>query len=213
MRSITITCLSLIMSCCAWAQDAVPEPGQANRYDENGKKNGVWWQSFTSNDGEHGCHEWGYYIHGRKTGAWYKINGEGELLAEENYRNDALDGEVKYYYEGHLTSVGHYRGLNPDNLYDTIVVVDPVTGAESLRPVLNDKGSLKHGNWKFYDEETGRLIREEEYQVDELVLRKDYPMSKADSIFYARRDANLPHNKKVNYTAPPAKIFSYINYK
>lgn len=211
---LAITILSLIYSCLAMAQSTGDNSAsKANQYDENGKKHGVWWQAVACTDGEHNCHEWGYYDHGRKINQWIKMNGEGELLAKENYRNDALDGEVKYYDADHLTTIGHYRGLNPDNLYDTIVVVDPETGRERLQEIATDRGSLRHGSWKFYDEETGRLIKEEEYQVDELIYRKDYPVSKEDSTYYAQRNANLPHNKKTNYTPPPSRDFNYIDFK
>jgi hypothetical protein len=214
---LIITLISLFFSCTAIAQFAsgtkLPTQDSSDRFDHKGKKHGLWGQPVACPDGGGGCHEYGYYDHGRKTNLWYKLNGEGELLAKENYRNNALDGEVKYYDAGHLTCIGHYRGLNPDNLYDTIAVADPETGIEKLRPILNDKGSQRNGTWKYYDEETGRLVKEEDYQIDELIYRKEYPVSKQDSTRYAQRNANLPMNKKKNYTPPPSKIFSYTNFK
>jgi hypothetical protein len=184
-----------------------------NQVDGQGKRHGMWLNSVKCPDEEGACSEFGRYDHGRKMGVWYKVNREGELIAAENYRNGALDGESKYYDEGKLICIGHYRGMNPDNLYDTIIVTDPVTGAEELRQVNTDRGSQKHGTWKYFDDETGRLIKEEEYQVDVLIYRKDYPMSAADSARYAERNAKLPHNQKRNYTPPPSKMFSYINFK
>lgn len=188
--------------------------GTINQVDENGKPNGMWWQNAViCPEGEHGCHEWGNYDHGRKIGKWYKVSGDNELLAVENFKNNALDGEAKYYDRGHLYCIGTYRGMNPDNQYDTIVVTDPETGAEKLTQVPTDKGSLRHGMWRYYDEETGRLIKEEEYQVDNLLYVKEYPISKADSTYYAKRNANLPHVKNKNYTPPPSKTFSLTNFK
>src|SRR5690606_23832105 len=116
-----------------------------------------------------------------------------------NFREDLLDGEVKYYTNGRLNCTGNYRGLNRSYDYDTVMVTNPETGAQSLVPVPTYKGSLRHGMWRFYDVESGRLLREEDYQVDELVYHKDY-LSKADSAYYEKRRATLPHNTNNNYT-------------
>src|SRR5690606_26255968 len=116
----------------------------------------------------------GIYYHGRKMGLWYKMDDAGELLAVEGYKNDAKDGEVKYFDRGRLMAVGHYRGLNPDHPTDTIMVEHPITGVQELRSVSTDKGSLRHGLWRYYDPETGRLTREEEYQVDELIYTREF---------------------------------------
>lgn len=161
--------------------------------------------------GEPGYTEFGRFDHGSKTGIWYKIDQNGELMAAETYRNNVLDGEVKYYYNGILTAKGFYRGLNPEKEYDTIVVEDPVTGLQSLRPVHNDRYTVRHGAWKFYDYETGKLVREEEYQVDSIVYSKEFSLVSIDSAYYKKREANMPHNKKKTHSKPAAvKQTEYI---
>ena len=41
---------------------------------------------------------------------------------------------------------------------------------------------MRHGLWKFYDPQTGKLLKEEEYQVDELVYSHRFNLTKADSL-------------------------------
>jgi len=182
-----------------------------NKTDDAGKKNGMWVMSEPERMGESAMMEFGNYDHGKKVGVWYKMdNSSGDLISIETYNRNTLDGEAKYFDMGHLICVGHYRGLNPDYPFDTIMVTNPVTGAETLRSVPSDRGSLKHGWWRYYDPKNGRLVKEEEYQVDDLIYKKEFTMSKEDSAYYKQRDAMLPHNTGVIYH-PPARAHN-VNY-
>lgn len=184
-----------------------------NQLDMKGARHGMWLVSVDSRMGEPGYMEFGNYDHGRKLGAWYKLDDEGDLTSVENFKNNTLDGEVKYFDKGRLTVSGNYKGLNPDYAYDTFVVVHPVTGAEELRSIATDRGSLRHGMWRYYDSQTGRLVREEDYQVDEMVYSKEFAMTKADSLYYQKRTLALPHNRKTHYYEPPsAKKTNYSGY-
>lgn len=167
-----------------------------NQLDKKGLQNGIWVNSEPGKMGEIGFTEFGKYDHGNKTGAWYKLDDAGEMTAMETFRNNVLDGEVKYFYRNRITSTGYYKGLNPEHEFDTIVIEDPVTGSQNLKPVHNENYTVRHGKWRFYDYETGRLIREEEYQVDSLIYSKEFPMSAADSAYYKLRESKMPHNKK-----------------
>ena len=149
-----------------------------NTFDENGRKTGLWLISHEAKMGEPAFYEFGHYDIGRKTGLWYKVDAEESLLAIEHFNNDVLNGEVRYFDHGLLLCIGHYRGLNTDKLYDTFLVVDPVTDTLVQRVIPSDHGSLKHGEWKYYNEETGKLAKEEEYQIDELVYSKEFPSAK-----------------------------------
>ena len=112
-----------------------------------------------------------------------------------------------------MSCVGVYRGLNPSQQYDSIVIVDPVSGEQKLVGVASEVGTVKHGMWYFYDNETGRMNREEEYQIDVMIHAKNYPYSKADSIYYNKRNTGLPHKKKGGgyYKPPEEKRTSYMN--
>ena len=149
-----------------------PEASHLNKVDVKGKKHGLWLTTKPPRMGEPGINEFGNYEHGEKYGMWYKIDDKGDLVAIESFRHDVLDGEVKYYDQGKLYCIGHYRGLNPKNKFDTIVIMHPVTQEEEYRIIPTDNGSLRHGSWKYYDPQNGYLVKEEEYQVDELVYKK-----------------------------------------
>lgn len=169
-----------------------------NEKDAQGRPNGLWVLSEPAAMGEPATTEFGKYEHGLKYGPWYTLDIEGELMSMETFRNNVLDGEAKYFTKGRLSAIGYYKGLNPEREYDTILVEDPVTGAQILRPVHNERNTVRHGPWQFYDSETGRLVKEEEYQADSLIYSKNFPMSKADSVLYKKREAKMPHNRNTS---------------
>lgn len=179
------------------AQTAQPEQERTelNQTDSKGLRQGMWLHRMPARMGEPAYLEFGYYSNGEKTGTWYRFDANGVPEAIEQYSRNVLNGEVKYFDDGRLTVVGHYRGLNPEYTVDTIVVEDPVTGAERLVPVSSERGTIRHGLWRFYDPMTGRLLREDFYQLDEKVSGKTFGLSQSDSAYYKQRDAILPHNR------------------
>jgi hypothetical protein len=183
-----------------------------NQFDSKGKPHGMWVIGEPAAMGEPGFTQFGRYEHGDKVGPWYKLDGDGDLMAAETYRNNVLDGETKYYDKGRLIAVGMYRGLNPEREYDTIMVEDPVTGLQRLRAVHNERNTVRHGIWRFYNADNGRMIREEEYQVDSMIYSKEFGLSKDDSTYYLQREAKMPHNRKKSYSPPPGKDAGYIKY-
>lgn len=205
--------LLLLVATAATAQqlpDKKKLKEKLNQYDSKGMKDGLWLNRMPEKKGEGAYNEFGNYHRGEKTGLWYKMSIEGDLMAIENYKRDYYDGQVKYFTNGQLTVVGTYRALNPDVVVDTIIVEEPVTGAQELVAVKADRGTVRHGTWRFYDERTGRLEKVEEYQVDNLIYEEYFPMSKADSLYYEKRNANLPHMKKGS-DKPQRKTHSYLN--
>lgn len=181
-----------------------------NQYDSKGMKDGLWLNRTAERKGEVAFNEFGNYHKGEKTGLWYKMAADGDLMAIENYKRDHYDGQVKYFTNGQLTVVGMYRALNPDVVVDTIIVEEPVTGMQQLVAVSADRGTVRHGTWRFYDERTGRLEKVEEYQVDSMIYEEHFPMSRADSLYYEKRNASLPHMKKGS-DKPQRKMHSYLN--
>ena len=165
-----------------------------NARDAKGKPHGFWYQAHEARMSDPAYTDFGSYSHGRKTGTWYTLDEEGNVAAIEAFRYNTLHGPCKYFEKGRLWITGNYRGLNPDQPFDTILVVDPVTGAEKDVVVATERGSLKHGYWRYYDTETGRLLRQEDYQIDSLLSIKNFGMAPEDSAFYRQRTARLPHN-------------------
>ncbi len=175
-----------------------------NRRDADGKAHGIWYSETKAIRGEPAQRSFGRYDHGMKMGMWYLSDEMGNITAIENYKYNVLDGEVKYFEKGRLTCIGHYRGLNPKVAIDTFYVEHPETGLEYMVAVPTERGTVRHGLWRFYDELSGRLIREEQYQIDELIYKKDFALSSADSVYYQKRIQMLPHNKN---TLPPTSKF------
>jgi Uncharacterized protein conserved in bacteria len=207
----------LVLALLYWAMDATAQTKQAqpanniyNKLDAQGKRHGIWVLQHGGGMGEDPYTEIGTYDHGVRAGSWYRLDEGGELQAIETYRNDIKDGEAKYFEKGLLIATGNFRGLNPSRDRDTFMVEDPITGLQSLKSVPTERGTVRHGTWRFYDADNGRLTREEEYQVDEVVYHKEFGMTKQDSIYYQKRVEKMPHSKKKNYYKPPTD--KQINY-
>lgn len=207
MRSLLFVMICL--PCLAFGQQK-KDSVKVNLFDKKGQRDGMWYTIAPARMGEDAYAEFGNYVHGSKWGKWYKFDEDGNLQAEENYKNNVLDGEVKYFEGGRLLAIGHYLGLNPAHKFDTVLVVQPVTGAESYVPIPTTRGALRHGNWKFYDPETGRLIREAEYQVDEVIGEKEFGLTASDSTYFKAREVAMPHNQKHQYKPPHGRGSSLI---
>lgn len=202
MQQLFLIALILLPAFCK-AQMATAQK-KTNQLDGAGKQHGTWVYHEPERMGEPGTMETGNYDHGNRTGIWYTVDDGGDLISIESFAFDELDGEVKYYERGQLYCVGHYRALNPKHSVDTIIVVDPITHDESYKTITTDKGTMRHGTWRYYDPENGSLLKEEEYQVDELIFKKQWAVSqKADSLYGRWRNKLLPHRRKGNRSNPP----------
>ncbi len=186
---------------CLLALSVQAQPQGGNARDGKGRPHGFWYGQQEARMGEPAYTEFGTYDHGRKTGLWYKLDATGDLAAVERFANNTLNGESKYFEGGKLSTTGTYRGLNPDQEWDTLWVTDPISGYENRVIIATERGSLKHGTWRYYDVQTGRLKREEEYQVDELIGSKNFSLAASDSAYYHKRAAALPHNRHPNAKA------------
>jgi antitoxin component YwqK of YwqJK toxin-antitoxin module len=215
LNSYIILVLSFLLSFEAMAQKPGKEmqsSGPINEVDSKGKRHGMWLNNNAPRMGEPGNSEFGNYDHGAKIGQWYKLDNEGSLLSIESFRNNVLDGEVKYYDRGMLYCEGHYRGLNPTHKFDTIVVIDPVTQLEAYRVIPTDNGTMRHGTWRYFNPLNGHLVKVEEYQVDELVYKKEYEVSASfDSTYLKVHEQALPHVKGTKVSIPAGKKTSYLN--
>jgi hypothetical protein len=202
----------LYFTCTINAQVKITAQKKAvtNLTDNKGIRIGAWWIVTPERMGEVGYTEFGHYDHGNKTGRWYKMDNENNLTSIESYKSNVLNGESRYFEKGKLTCVGHYRSVISGNIFDTIVVVDPRNNSENITPILAENATQRHGSWKYYDPQTGKLVREEDYQVDNLIYHKDYAVVSTDSIAYQAYLKKLPHNKHSKNNK--SKSFSYINY-
>ncbi len=151
--------ISLLIICCCLAVFASAQTA-ANQTDAKKRKQGPWVEQVPPLRGEPGYSWEGIYKNDRKEGVWKKYSADGDVMAEETFKNGVLDGLCKYYYpNGKVSAVGNMLSVDIDGQKDTIVVVDPVSGQETLTEVTRKGYSVKHGEWKVYDED-GVMMRE-----------------------------------------------------
>jgi hypothetical protein len=206
----------LVMGCgicqTGFAQIAKPTGDDLNKLDENGKKHGMWVNTIPAKKGEKPFSEFGNYEHDLKYGTWYKLTKEGELIAIENFKNNLLEGDAKYYDQGKLYCEGSYMSKSSSQEKDTIVVTHPETLLESNKELPAYYGSFRQGEWRYYDTENGKTIRIEEYAEDELIYKRNLPNFFSDSVAFKKREAMLPHNLMKKTSLPKGKKQSYLNY-
>lgn len=176
--SFLLLVFSMSVVYCGYAQpksfQLLDNGDTLNLVDNKGLKQGKWVQSFPELRGNPGYEEEGVFVNDKKNGVWRKFTPEGDLLAIENYMNGGKDGLQQYFtFVGTLIREENWRGFNPEDPYDTI----PVYGTESnavveFKIVKAEPYSVKHGTWKYYDDQ-GRLINVEEYDRNRLLVPKD----------------------------------------
>jgi hypothetical protein len=158
-----------------------------NRIDKQNRKQGAWIQRFEQVRGEPGYEEEGVYENDRKTGTWRKFNLQGDLFAIENYRWGFKDGISQYFdIMGNIVREESWRGFNPEQAYDTLDVEDVDRPGNYKTVVIKNEGSsLKHGTWKFFDNQSGMIQRTEFYLLGTLqtggVVQADKKMAQ-DSV-------------------------------
>ena len=171
MRWISV--LFLLFSLPALAQwkdyKLTPKGDTINRIDQNGLKQYEWVIRLESIRGEPGYEEEGEFIDNRKEGEWRLFNLQGDLIGIEFYKWGLKDGTCRYFnIHGELKLEQGWKALNPDKVYDTIMV-ENIDKLESYDQVIvkNEGASIKHGIWKYYNAE-GELIRQEKYVLGKL---------------------------------------------
>ena len=134
---------------------------KSNQRDAQHRKQGYWVEVVGEVRGEPGYTWEGVYKNDRKEGVWKKTSAIGNLLAEETFKNNVLDGYCKYYYSnGKPSEEGAYMATEIDGQRDTIMIIDPVTNAETPTEIVRKGNSVRNGVWKLYDEETGKMVKE-----------------------------------------------------
>ena len=139
-----------------------------NCTDIKGFKQGKWVVKVAPLRGEPGYEEEGIFLNDRKEGVWRKFNMMGDLIAQENYKWGNKNGKCSYFTINGLEHTESWRAVNPDKLYDTIDVQDPINPNKYEKIIVRTDGSsLKHGIWKYYNPSNGALIDTEEYFLGE----------------------------------------------
>jgi len=137
--------------------------------DVNGKKQGKWVVKVEELRGEPGYEEEGEFKDDKKEGLWRRYNLMGDFIALESYRWGFKDGESDYFNIYGLEHTEFWHATNPIYPYDTVYVPnvnDP--DKYEMKVVKVSASTVKHGNWRYYDAETGRLVKTESYLFDKL---------------------------------------------
>ncbi len=165
-----------------------------NAIDKNGLKQGKWINHVDELRGEPGYEEEGVYKNDKKEGPWRLYNLNSDLIALENYEFGGKDGLQQYFtYLGDLVREENWRGYNPDAPYDTI----PVYGAGNneivdFKIVKAEQYSVRHGEWKYYEAGSGRLIKTETYDHNRLIVPGAPVVAKTDAKDKAKKPDKTP---------------------
>lgn len=154
-----------------WKNYTLNEKGDTlNRLDQQDRKQGPWVLHHDALRGEPGYEEEGYFKNNRKEGEWRLYSLMGDLVGIEHYRWGFLDGVCQYFTSsGGLRLEASWKALNPDKEYDTIDVEDPDHFDQYRQVVVKNEGAaIKNGVWKYYDPQTGMVIRTETYVLGKL---------------------------------------------
>lgn len=165
-----------------------------NRVDMQGRKQGPWVVQVPELRGERGYEEDGYFVDDKKEGRWVRYSLQGDKLAVENFRWGQKDGRCEYYNNMEdLVREESWRAIDPKNPYDTVPVVDPKDPTKILRfeIVKVESPSVKHGFWRYYDPQTGRVEKTEQWVLDKLKTKDD-----EENTDVAATDGSTPETTK-----------------
>jgi antitoxin component YwqK of YwqJK toxin-antitoxin module len=177
MRPIFFTLLILftLQGHSQWKDYTIGVKGDTlNCVDRQNRKQGKWVNHFDEVRGEPGYEEEGSYKDSRKEGPWRLYTLNGDLEGVEYYKWGNKDGICQYFTPaGELLREEGWKALNPDKLYDTLVVED-IDKPDSYKTVIvkNEGAALKQGEWKFFNPATGAVLRIETYTLGKLESRK-----------------------------------------
>ena len=136
-----------------------------NAIDKQDRRQGKWVIHVDPVRGEDGYEEEGIFKDGKKEGIWRMYSLSGDIIGVETYKFGGKDGVQQYYtYLGDLVREESWRGYNPDAPYDTIPVYGDGNGEIiDFKIVKAEQYSVKHGEWRYYEPGSGRLVKTEKY--------------------------------------------------
>ena len=175
-----------------------PNGDTLNCVDKHDHRQGRWVNHVDELRGEPGYEEQGVYVDGRKEGLWKVFSLQGDLIGVETYKWGLKDGVCQYFgMNGTLLREEGWKALNPDKLYDTIVVEDPDhLDRYSTVVIKNEGAAIKNGAWKFYNPMTGMVDRTENYTLGKLENGGNTPAAAAQSKTVSKPKEVLEFEKK-----------------
>ncbi len=136
-----------------------------NAIDKNDLKQGKWMIHVDEIRGEPGYEEEGIFVKGKKEGIWRQYSLTGDIIAVEFYKLGGKHGIQQYYtYLGDLLREESWRGYDPEAPYDTVAVYgDGNNEIVDYKIIKAEQYSVRHGEWKYFETSTGRLVKVEKY--------------------------------------------------
>jgi len=136
-----------------------------NAIDNKDLKQGKWVLHVDALRGEPGYEEEGIFKNNNREGIWRRYSLTGDIIAVEFYKLGGKDGIQQYYtYLGDLIREESWKGYDPEAPYDTTAVYG--SGNNEIIDYKITKAvqySVKHGEWKYYEAGSGRLVKVEKY--------------------------------------------------
>ncbi|MEQ1553535.1 MAG: hypothetical protein ABL929_05115 [Ferruginibacter sp.] len=143
-----------------------------NKVDKNGLKQGKWVIHTEPLRGEEGFEDEGIFKDGKKEGVWRHYTLTGDAIGFETYLHGGKDGKQQYYTPyGELLREESWKGFNPDAPNDTIPIYG--TGSNEIISYKIQKAepySVKQGTWRYYESFTGKLLKTEEWDRNNIVV-------------------------------------------
>ena len=144
-----------------------------NCVDQTDLKQGKWVIRYDEVRGEPGFEEEGMFVDGKKEGTWRRYSLSGDLIAIENFKWGNKNGVSQYFTtNGELMREESWRAVNPLNPYDTVKVSDwdkdPLGLVTKAVVVKLDGSTVRHGQWKYYEPQTGFVVKTENYVLGKL---------------------------------------------
>lgn len=137
----------------------------------DGNRTGKWVIEVGPQRSEAGFVEEGVFKKGQKDGYWRRYNHQGDLLAIENYLAGEKAGLQQYFtFLGDLEHEENWKAYDPEHPYDTILIYGTGSGEIiGTKVVKAEAYSVKDGEWRYYEEGTGRLLRKETWSNNNIV--------------------------------------------
>ncbi|MGE5518633.1 MAG: toxin-antitoxin system YwqK family antitoxin [Candidatus Dadabacteria bacterium] len=185
-----------------------PRGDTLNRIDLNGLKQGPWVVHTDDLRGERGFDEQGYFWNDKKEGRWTRFSLDGDVIAKENYRWGQKDGRNEYFnYQGEPIREEFWRAIDPQNPYDTVKVFDVNDQTKVLKTIVVrvESATVKHGTWRYFDPQTGKIEKTEKWVMDKLKTKDDEQAAIAANDDLAPIDVTKSDPKKTEAKKTVAK--------
>ena len=164
---IVIACLISLQSFSQYKSFKLTDGADTlNRLDNNNQKQGRWKIHINASRSDPAYDEEGNFKNNLKEGIWRKYDMYGLLFAQENYKWNNQNGLQQYLTQGQLEHDEMWRSVDPARKFDTIDVIDPIDQTKVESKIIKvESYALPFGKWKYYDPESGRVIKTEYYDA------------------------------------------------